>query len=116
MKTQSRERPIIKYTPQGERLEVSPYIWGVMHGEPPFYLEDEEDAIEIAKKLGWKADPRWHPTVEPISDEEAMETEKFLRECGVDVDEMNRILENGGGTLPGWNGKAKKNSGNKTQT
>lgn len=44
MKTQSREKPIIKYTPEGKRLEISPYIWGVMHGEPPFYLEEEEEA------------------------------------------------------------------------
>ncbi len=100
MKTQPREKPIIKYTPEGKRLEISPYIWGVMHGEPPFYLEDEEEAIEIAKKLGWKADPRWHPTIESVSDEEAAKIEQFLRERGVDVDKMNRIIEQGGGTIP----------------
>ena len=52
MTTQSKKKLIVKHTPEGERIEISPYIWGVIHGEPPLYLEDEEQAIEIAKKLG----------------------------------------------------------------
>ena len=109
MTTQSKKEPIIKYTPEGERLEISPYIWGVMHGAPPFYLEDEEKAIEFANKLGWKADPRLHApgARKPVSDEEAAEIERSLREHGVDVDEMNRILENGGGEMPGWHAQKK---------
>jgi hypothetical protein len=118
MKTKPTPKPIIKHTPDGEQLEISPYIWGVMHGEPPIYLEDEEKAIELAKKLGWKADASSYVggAVDPVSDEEHAANQKFLRECGVDVDEIDRILKSGGGTLPGWNGKAKKNSSDKTQT
>jgi hypothetical protein len=100
MKTKPNPKPIIKHTPDGERLEISRYIWGVMHGEPPIYLEDEEKAIELAKKLGWKADPRSYPTVDPVSNNEAAETEKFLREHGVDIDKVNRILAQGGGKIP----------------
>jgi hypothetical protein len=107
MKTKPTQKPIIKHTPDGEQLEISPYIWGVMHGEPPIYLEDEEKAIELAKKLGWKADPRWHPTVAPVSDEEAAKNRQFLQECGIDMDEWDRIMKQGGGTMPGWNAKKK---------
>ena len=108
MTTQSKKELIVKYTPEGERIEISPYIWGVMHGEPPLYLEDEEQAIEIAKKLGRKGDPRWHPTVKPVSDETAVENEQFLRECGMDMDEWHRIMKKGGGEMPGWHATQKK--------
>ena len=107
MTTKPKKEPIIQYTPEGERLEISPYIWSVMHGAPPRYLDDEDEAIELAKKLGWKADPRWHPTVKPVTDEEDEENKRFLRACGVDVDEMDRILKKGGGTMPGWHAKKK---------
>jgi hypothetical protein len=102
-------KPIIKYTPEGERLEISPYIWSVMHGAPPRYLDDEDEAIELAKKLGWKADPRWHAlgARKPVSDEEAAENERFLRECGIDMDEWHRLMKKGGGEMPGWHAKKK---------
>ena len=115
MVTQLKKELIVKYTPEGERIEISPYIWGIMHGEPPLHLEDEERAIEISKKLGWKRASRWHPTSKPVGDEEMEEIHRILREHGIDPDEIDRILENGGGTLPGWNGKAKKRSSNKTE-
>ena len=102
MTSKPSQKPIIKFTPDGERLEISPYIWSVMHGAPPRYLEDEDEAIELAKKLGWKADPSCHApgARKPVSDEEAKEIERFLRSRGVDVDEMNRIIKQGGGTIP----------------
>ena len=102
MANKPSQEPIIKFTPAGERIEISPYIWSVMHGAPPRYLEDEDEAIEIAKKLGWKADPSCHApgARKPVSDEEDEENRRFLRECGVDVDEMDRILKKGGGTIP----------------
>jgi hypothetical protein len=113
MKTRSKkEEPIVKHTPDGERIEISPYIWSVMCGAPPRYLEDEDEAIEIAKKLGWKADPSCHAlgAIKPVSDEEMVEIHRILREHGIDPDEIDRILDNGGGTLPGWDGKKKTNS------
>jgi hypothetical protein len=109
MKAHTKTKPIIKHTPDGQPIEISPYIWGVMHGEPPIYLEDEEKAIEIAKKLGWKADPSSHAegAVAPVSAEEAAENRKFLQACGVDMDEWDRIIKQGGGTMPGWHAKKK---------
>jgi len=80
----------------------------VMHGAPPLYLEDEEQAIEIAKKLGWKVDSRWHPTAKPVSEEASVENEQFLRKCGVDMDEWHRIMKKGGGEMPSWDGTQKK--------
>jgi hypothetical protein len=82
-----------------------------MHGAPPRYLEDEEEAIRLAKKLGWKADARDHAlgARKPVSDKEKKEIERFLRARGVDVDEMNRIIQQGGGTIPvGWASKKDK--------
>ncbi len=115
MKMQSEKKPIIKYTPAGERIEISPYIWSVMHGAPPRYLEDEDEAIDLAKKLGWKSDPRCYAPLKPVSDEEMEEIHRLLRKHGIDPDEIDRILDNGGGTLPGWDGKKKTNSDNETQ-
>jgi hypothetical protein len=109
MKTKPTSKPIIKHTPDGEQIEISPYIWGVMHGEPPIYLEDEEKAIELAKKLGWKGDPSSYKVGarKPVSDEKDAQNRQFLQERGVDVNEIDRILKKGGGTMPGWYAKKK---------
>ena len=40
-----------------EQIEISPYIKSVMEGAPPRYLDDEIEAINTAKKLGWRPKP-----------------------------------------------------------
>ena len=103
-------KPIHQVTSDGETIEISPYIWAIMHGAPPRYLEDEEEAIRIAKALGWKPDPEdYAPPIELINDKEIEEVDRIMRARGLHPDEIDRILENGGGTLPGWNGTAKTN-------
>ena len=81
-------------------------------------LDDEIEAINLAKKLGWRPKPgEGSPAYKPGSymeylDNHPEEVDRILREHGIDPDEINRILEQGGGILPGWNGK--KNKRNQT--
>ena len=101
-----------------EQIEISSYIKSVMEGAPPRYLDDEIEAINMAKKLGWRPKPgEGSPAYRAGSYMEYLqnhpeEVDRILREHGIDPDEINRILEQGGGILPGWNGK--KNPRNQT--
>jgi hypothetical protein len=103
---------------ESEQIEISPYIKSVMEGAPPRYLDDEIEAINMAKKLGWRPKPgEGSPAYRPGSYMEYLhnhpeEVDRILREHGIDPDEINKILEQGGGILPGWNGK--KNKRNQT--
>ena len=89
-----------------EKIEISPYIKAVMEGAPPKYLEDEVEAINMAKKLGWRPKPgEGSPAYRPGSCMEYLhnhpeEVDRILREHGIDPDEINRILEQGGGRIP----------------
>jgi len=89
-----------------EHIEISPYIKSVMEGAPPRYLDDEIEAINLAKKLGWRPKPgEGSPAYKPGSYMEYLnnhpeEVDRILREHGIDPDEINRILEQGWGRIP----------------
>lgn len=107
-----KTQPIIKITPDGERIEIPPHIWAVMHGTMPRYLEEEEEALHFAEKLGWKADPKDEaPPLQLGSEVEEAEIHRIMRIRGLSPEKIEHLLENGGGTLPGFYGKAKANSG-----
>ena len=95
-----------KHCKSQETIEISPYIKAVMEGAPPRYLDDEIEAIKLAKKLGRKPPPgSGSPAVQPGSYMEYLsqhpeEVDRVLREHGIDPDEINRILERGGGRIP----------------
>jgi hypothetical protein len=110
-----KTQPIIKITPDGERMEIPPHIWRVMHGTMPRYLEEEEEALRFAEKLGWKADSKDEaPPLQLGSEVEEAEIHRIMRIRGLSPEKIERLLENGGGTLPGFYGKAKANSGSQT--
>ena len=94
-------------------FDIPPHIKAVMKGAPPRYLDDEIEAIKWAKKIGWRAMPDSVSIgVKPggymeYLEKHPEEADRILREHGIDPDEIDRILEQGGGTLPGWNGKKK---------
>jgi hypothetical protein len=77
-----------------------------MEGAPPKYLDDEIEAINLAKKLGWRPKPgEGSPAYKPGSCMEYLhnhpeKVDRILRERGIDADEINRILEQGGGRIP----------------
>jgi hypothetical protein len=69
-------------------------------------LNEEAKAAEAAFKAGYYKKQRiTAPAIEPGSYSEYLwkhpeEADRILREHGVDVEEVNRILERGGGVLP----------------
>jgi len=87
-------------------FDIPPHIKAVMKGAPPRYLDYEIEAIKWAKKIGWCAMPNSISIgVKPGSYMEYLynhpeEVERILREHGVDLDKVNKILEQGGEIIP----------------
>lgn len=87
-------------------FDIPPYIKAVMKGAPPRYLDDEIEAIKWAKKIGWKAMPNSVSIgVKPggymeYLEKHPEEVDRILREHGIDLEEIDRILERGGGVIP----------------
>jgi len=109
-KKSSRCRHTVKHE-EAEQIEISPYLKSVMEGAPPRYLDDEIEAINMAKKLGWRPKPgEGSPAYRPGSYMEYLhnhpeEVDRILRKHGIDPEEFDRILKSGKGVLPGFDKK-----------